>query len=400
LGQQGAAKVPGVVPGSAGIHPRIAWITEVRGFLALYVVLHHAALNIDRSGQHDGLWQVVDLLFGWGHPRVDVFFVLSAFCLALPLGTSGRFPNFSTFFLRRSLRLLPSYYAACVLGLLLITLIIGTQSGTHWDVSVPVTMGGLLSHALLIHQWWPEFGSQINHPLWSIGVEFQLCLLLPLLVWSCGRFGPWMTMCVFTIVGYLAWRFTLPFGFPDPSPWGASLYYVSLFAMGIAAAYLYCAPPERWRLRGVERVALPGVVIGMATWLAWQAFHGHYVTKQVLSFFVGAATVAVILASRGWHNAEARLPGRARRSLAYVGKRSYSLYLVHAPLLQVVWVALVRPLHLRSSGAQSVVMMVLGSAIAVAFSLFFFDWVERPSVDWSRRVGEGANGRLPTERIA
>ena len=43
-----------------------------------------------------------------------------------------------SFFRRRARRLLPPYYASFGLSLLLIWTVIGTRTGTHWDISVPV----------------------------------------------------------------------------------------------------------------------------------------------------------------------------------------------------------------------------------------------------------------------
>lgn len=373
----------------------IGWVEEARGVLSLYVVLHHAVLNIDQRARRDEGWQVLDAVFGWGHVSVDAFLVLSAFCLTLPLGTRGRFGDFGHFLRRRAARLLLPYYAACALSLALIALLVGAKSHTHWDVSVPVTVGGLLTHALLIHSWWPQFSAQIDHPLWSIGVEAQLCLLLPLLVWACRRTGPWLTMTMATGTSYLAWRLTMPLGFPDPSPWGASLYYTSIFSMGVAAAYLWAVPPARWVPRPLERNAVVAAVSVMTAWMGWQVIHGHYVALQLLSFFVGVTVTASILGLRWRPPARLQRPGPLRKALSFVGQRSYSLYLIHAPLLQVVWILCVRPLHLSSGGGQAAVMIVLGTLASWLATLVFFRWIERPALDWSRRLPPGA--RMPAQ---
>jgi len=374
------------VEGAPRARAHIGWVEEARGVLSLYVVLHHALLNIDYSGVHDGTWRWLDAVFAWGHVSVDAFLVLSAFCLVLPLGASDRFDHFGPFLRRRFARLLPPYYAACLFSLALIALCVSAKSGTHWDVSVPVTFGGAVTHALLIHQWWPQFTAQIDHPLWSIGVEFQLCFLLPLLVWSCGRIGPWRTVAAFTLVGYLTWRASVSIGFPDPSAWGASLYYISLFAMGVAVAHLWSSPPQQWRPRRDEALPVVAVAVAMTAWLAVKTIRDHAVALQLLSFFVGLTVVAGVLAMRRWPMAAPEKRGPLRASMAFVGKRSYSLYLIHAPLLQVVWIALVSPMHLSSSGLQAIAMMLLGTTVSLVFTLVFFQWIERPSLDWSRRL--------------
>lgn len=373
----------------------LAWLDDVRGLLALYILLHHATLNIDASGVHDGLWSMMDDLFGWGHFRVDIFFVLSGFCLALPMQAQSAFGSFGRFLLRRSARLLPPYYAALSLSLLVIFLWIGPRSGTHWDVSVPVSWHGLFAHLLLVHQWWPGINTQINHPLWSIGVEYQLYFLFPLLLWVCRRVGPWLAVAAMSVLAYALWRYTLSAGFPDPTPWGASIYYVSLFTMGIAAADLYAGSGRTLSARAcfTRTSVLATVVVSvlMVGWALMQWRHFHAVMLQVQSYFVGLAAMSALVLSRAWPGAAkpakpAEL-GALRRFLRFVGARSYSLYLLHAPLLQLVWLHLVRPLHMRSAGLQALVMVAAGSAVSLVATVLFYEAVESPSHRWSRRIG-------------
>jgi peptidoglycan/LPS O-acetylase OafA/YrhL len=53
------------------------------------------------------------------------------------------------------------------------------------------------------------------------------------------------------------------------------------------------------------------------------------------------------------------------RPLAFVGGFSYSLYLIHAPLLQLAWLAVVHPLGLIGLPAFGVTVLA-GSAGALA----------------------------------
>ena len=367
--------------------PRVEWVSELRGFLALYVVLHHASMNIDHSGRRDALWSGLDAVFGWGHMRVDVFFVLSGFVLALPLVARPAFGSFTRYMLRRAARLLPTYYAACAISLLLVVWLIGERTGTHWDVSLPVTTSGVVTHLLLIHSWWPQYTVQLNHPLWSIAVEFQLGLLLPLLVYACRGIGPWKTIAAATVVGYVAWRASVPFDFPNPSPWGASLYYLSLFAMGVAGAFLYRAKAPVIRPRGTDLAVVGSIGALMVGWAFAEELRHHAVVLQVQSFFVGAVSLGLILLSRSLRDRDWGLPGVAGRVMRAIGARSYSLYLIHAPVLQLVWWYVVRPMRLGTAGLQVLWMLGLGGLAALAAGWLLFALVEQRSLAWSRKVG-------------
>src|SRR5436853_35532 len=75
-------------------------------------------------------------LTGWlyfGHFGVVVFIVLSGFCLMLPVvrGDGTLRGGIAAFFKRRTLRIVPPYYVAIGLSLLLIVTLIGNQTGTH-----------------------------------------------------------------------------------------------------------------------------------------------------------------------------------------------------------------------------------------------------------------------------
>ena len=373
--------------GSPGIsRQRIEWILDLRGALALYVVLHHAVLNIAAPGAPGPSWWVIDAVFGWGHMRVDVFFVLSAFCLALPMFDLTRNPGYRAFMLRRCARLLPAYYVAVVISYGLALGLLRDKTGTHWDVSVPVTGTGFATHLLLIHQWWPQFELEGSHPLWSIGAEFQLCVVLPLLVYACRRIGPWNMMSLTTALSYLVWRVTVATHFPDPSPWGASVYYLCLFGLGVGAASMHHLQGTLRAPRRGEIALMAGIAAGMVAWAAAQEVRNHVVPLQLMSFFVGLIVAGMLIWSRTPSRRRWTVPGTAGRVMRFIGVRSYSLYLIHAPLLQLTWLYIVRPMHLQTASMQAVAMMVLGTLVSLAGCWVLYEGVERWSGDHSRAI--------------
>lgn len=69
------------------------------------------------------------------------------------------------------------------------------------------------------------------------------------------------------------------------------------------------------------------------------------------------------------------------RPLQIVGLRSFSLYLVHAPLIVAVAFAL--------GGRPTVILLTLISLpLIAATTAAFYRWVERPSQRWARWAGE------------
>ncbi|MBI2733782.1 MAG: acyltransferase [Aquabacterium sp.] len=354
----------------------------------MYVMLHHAVLNIDSSGIADATWSFLHVAFGHGQFRVDIFFVLSGYCLTLALRGATHIVSFKLFILRRSIRLLIPYFAGCAMSLLLIQLCLGERTGTHWDFSLPVTEGSVITHLLLIHNLWPQYAVTLNHAYWSIGVEYQLYLLFPLLLWVQHRLGPWKSMAVITAFAYSLWQLSHKLHVGNASDFGASPYYWALFSMGMSAARLGPrGPGSTQEMSLTDKLAVSLMALTMGLWWAVECmrYHGH-VADPIFSFFVGVFTLLVLLYGRqiGLFALVSRI--WPRPLLRWIGARSFSLYLVHAPLLQLAWLWLVQPLHLQSAGDQVLVEMLTGGTLSLLVASLFYRFIEQPSHEWSRRL--------------
>jgi peptidoglycan/LPS O-acetylase OafA/YrhL len=357
----------------------LAWLDQIRGGAALFVVIHHAVKNIVVTGPVGPLWSGVATLTAPGHFAVDVFIVLSGYCLMLPLLKKGSFGSFYGFIERRFIRIALPYYAAIVVALLLIWTVIGGHSGTLWDQSVNVDAFSIVSHILLIHQLWDGTGSSISHPLWSVGVEFWIYLIFPFLFWALRRFGAIRTLWVTTVLSYAAWGLTLITGWPNPSPWGASFYYVALFLFGMVAAQ---------RAAGQAPVTKLSVHPGEAALLVLLAVIALVANRmgaplQIQSAPVGAfvALALTVRARQSWLNERRGLIGRA---LGGAGLMGFSIYLIHAPILELVWRYAVAPLNL-TPGASGAMEIALGLGATLMAAWLFYLVIEKPCHAWSQR---------------
>ena len=65
------------------------------------------------------------------------------------------------------------------------------------------------------------------------------------------------------------------------------------------------------------------------------------------------------------------------RFFGWAGGFSYSLYLIHFPLQQLLWQYLVRPLNFEKN-IQFIVMSVVGTPILIGLSRLFYQICEKP----------------------
>ena len=154
-------------------------LTGLRGFAAIWVALWHAWKFSGRPTYELMLWgYYLDLtpLIRTGWAGVDVFFVLSGFVLGLPYCQAllGNRPPIGTaeFFRRRLLRVLPAYYIQLIILLLLWLILAGR---------LPVPVTDILAHVFMLHNIFPGQGEMINGVYWTLPIEFDFYLVLPLM---------------------------------------------------------------------------------------------------------------------------------------------------------------------------------------------------------------------------
>jgi peptidoglycan/LPS O-acetylase OafA/YrhL len=179
---------------------RLAGIDGLRALAALWVVFFHIyAVSHVKLSYIPGL----DLFLRSGSTGVSLFLVLSGFCLYLPFagGCTNRFRT-GAFFRRRWRRLMPAYYASLPVSLAL-TLAGGTRLGFP-HLTWSQTAFHILTHATMTYTFFPSTFYSLNGVYWSLGLEWQLYLTLPLLIWGIMRFGlrKTATMAILCNVAY------------------------------------------------------------------------------------------------------------------------------------------------------------------------------------------------------
>lgn len=363
-------------PVGASDRHHLAYLDGLRALGALFVVIHHMYITEWHifAGQFPrGAMASWTQWILYGHFAVSVFIVLSGFCLMLPVarGDGTLRGGAHTFFRRRVRRIVPPYYAAIVLSLLLLAL-------RHWleQASAPlITLPNLLTHLTLTHDLSPSTIGGINGAFWSIAVESQIYLVFPLLVFGWRRMGVLPTVLLAVVVAY-----TGHFLLRETDLRGLTPHYLALFVFGMLGATLAFSPESRWQaLRerlpwGRMALLFGGITLGLCAAWGWQVALG--VRAYQSDFLLGLCALCVLVA--------ASRPGRNRlrdlfswRPLAFIGGFAYSLYLIHLPLLEMFWQFGLHPLHLSGPVAYAVFVLI-GTPLLVGAAHLFFLGCERP----------------------
>jgi peptidoglycan/LPS O-acetylase OafA/YrhL len=373
-------------------HSARRYLDGMRGLSAIYVVLHHMMNQLGWVPLPRPLI-LIGRFAKYGHYAVAVFIVLSGYCLMLPVANSSERRlrgGFSGYIRRRARRIIPPYYAALALCLAVIALVpaLRTPGGTLWDDSLPaLTSGVILSHFALVHNLSEEWIGKIDGPLWSVATEWQIYFAFPILLWFWRRWGIGRAVVAGFAVGYgiLAVSLACRSGFAL----GAAPWYLGLFAVGMAATVGRSGRPwGRYALVLLLAAGAFSVVDGKFRWMAALGLP----QRVLLDAIVGVATACLILHLEGsTKDGDAvsgeRQLGIVRRLLEsrpalWLGSFSYSLYLIHDPLL--AWSNLAMHRAGWSGSARLAAMPVVLPAV-VGIAYLFYLAFER------RFVGRGAS---------
>lgn len=344
------------------------FIDGIRALCALFVLLGHAWFQ-PTTGLYSQRWMSL-LGLSYAHLAVVVFIVVSGFVITLPIvRRADDMGSLLGFLKRRARRILPPYYAALVLTSLFILLTGQNKTGTVWDFSVPLTWQQFLSNALLIQNWpFHRPGGSIAYQFWSIAVEWQIYLLVPLLVLGVRRVGYFSTLALAAVLS-VAVVVLLP-GLEKVTVW-----FLVLFLYGAGAARLVVLYPQTAR-----RAGMLGLLLSLATLaLIFKKGNAWFSRNTPWTDMALGAGVGLLIA--GLAIGEGKLLGGMKRilrwrPLVFVGSFSYSLYLVHTPLLHGFWLLWSHVTHQGPVGLFALLLLSCPAIVGIAWC--FFVAFERP----------------------
>jgi len=368
---------------------RIPFVEGMRGVAALYVVLSHVCSMSDpsrlagRQSHVKAEWfQSVTLFFSYGHLAVASFIVISGFCLQISLfkGGDGRIKSIPRFFVKRARRILPAYYGSLAVSVCVAAFITPHFHGKPFEQYVPVTRENVLAHVFLVQNWSIDWMYKLNGVLWSIAIEAQLYILFPLLVLSVVRIGRWWTGVLSAAAAFCVLHY---------APETIKLYpwFLPLFVLGMISAHLAVKPHPVW-----GPAAWVGRVAGLACLgTCIYGARNNWTDPATDTLIAGFVACLCYAGSISRPTPTVRL--LSIRPLLSLGAFSYSLYLVHNPIQQVLYY--VRPSFVTGEVATFWYLVAMLPVIILAawiFSLF----LEKPFISKPKKVRRPEGAWVPT----
>ncbi|MBB5632656.1 peptidoglycan/LPS O-acetylase OafA/YrhL [Cryobacterium mesophilum] len=312
-----------------------------------------------------------------GFVGVDVFFVISGFLitnhLLAEISATGRL-DFARFYARRARRILPASFLVLILTVIV----------AHFLLP-PALVAGMVRDAIATALYFPnilfaidgtnylaETAPSLFQHYWSLGVEEQFYLLWPLALvalWLLTRRSKKVLVgCVSVlVVASLVLGVILTY---QSQPWAFFSLPSRAWELGTGALVAIVGPRLLARLGG-----MPAAILG---WIGLAAIVGSGFILNSTTAFPGFAAILPVagagLAVLCGEQAGRQGPGvlLSTRPMQFLGTISYSLYLVHWPLL-------ILPTQL---GGQSVTLpwFVTGflAVLAVVLAWAMYRWVENP----------------------
>lgn len=320
----------------------ISSLDSLRAFAALAVCLFHFVCKTIDFIPENGVY---DFFFS-GQYGVHLFFVISGFVIPWAMYHGGyKMKSFFRFLLKRFARLEPPYLVSVVLALIVIYARAHIKGGG--ELHIEVSLSQILLHIGYLIPFFDHAYDWLTIIYWTLAVEFQYYFLIAFLYLPLMRFGLVMRLTIYALGVFFSFYTDSAF-MPHWSP---------IFLLGVVL-FLYKVEKITKLEYGLVSAALIVFCIIL------------YPLPAL--FFILLPVVMVLFA-----------PQKRIQGLHFLGKMSYSIYLIHS----IIGIAVMNVLsHYVSGTAQKIGLVLLAIAVSLGASYIFYLLVERPSKRLSARI--------------
>lgn len=344
---------------------RLSFADGLRGFAAFWVVLFHLS-----EGQHiDHIKNalpshIFNVVFGYGHLGVAIFFVLSGFVMALTAHkVKFNFTIATKFILRRLTRLAPPYYFAIAFALIFIFI---KSKALHIDYQF-TSISIITQHLFFVQDYFQT--KQINTVFWTLCIEVQFYIVFSMLVWLADYLSTTYDMIharSIIIIACCSLALLWPLKLISTTFWhGGFIGYWYSFLAGVIVCW-------GWSNKNI--------LLKVATLYCCLLLIIGLITKDSFILVAGLTASTILLASalnkmHRWLNWPI---------LQWLGLVSYSLYLLHNPITGAS--IKIAKMAFADGLVSDIFSMCVSIAACLVTACLSYLLVESPCIKWSHLI--------------
>lgn len=358
-------------------------IQGIRGIAVLAVVLFHA----------------YESYFSLGFLGVDIFFVISGFVVTplilriFEVKERGQkvFNNLSNFYKRRFFRLAPALSAILLFSALVIALlgpIADHQRFARQGIATILVLGNIGAY-----RYSGDYFSSNPNPLvhtWSLSVEEQIYIFLPIamvflnLIILVTRKIATLTLLAITAISFFL--FLNPIFMQSIYSNISSNYAETLFSFyspfervwqfTLGGLCFLIQNPKTERSQSYQKIKILSIILLLTI------LFGQFALDSKIASIAASLISASVILLRSFNS----LPGFVSAGLSWVGDRSYSIYLVHMPL---VYIAKYSPIAEIGGGGGRIIQSSAAAVVSILLGSIFYKKVENRfrELGYDGRVG-------------
>jgi peptidoglycan/LPS O-acetylase OafA/YrhL len=370
------------------MNTRYEELDSIRGIAAFMVLLSHIFFIFPNIGSTlNAKFGLFSTFFWNGHISVIMFFVLSGFVLSLPFYNSNKH-YYTDYIIKRICRIYIPYivilFIAIIFKIMFHSKIGNVPNLVNWGTwdNGNVNIDDILKHIFFLG----EFNSDsFIMVIWSLVHEMRISFIFPLIILILTRLNIKLSIFIPVVLStssvFLIIHFPTKFNIPISTNYFITLHYTSMFIIGSLVA--------KYRLKllniknsvkiliffaGIVFFYFPGIpfkilslVIGNVQYTSYQIY---------IDWMIAIGSSCLIITSL---NSKIASNFLLFRPINFLGKISYSLYLVH-PLVLLVSVYTLY-------GYFSVpLILIISLILSIVFSWLSYKFIELPSISLGKHL--------------
>ncbi len=358
---------------------RISQIDGLRAIAILLVISFH---YVNNQLLHDtsklGKFFCLATSFGW--VGVDLFFVLSGFLIgSILISNKHRKNYFSTFYIRRFVRIIPSYYLLLIVFIIIINIpIFKANYFVSGNNVIPTWSYFLMLHNIFMGKL-NNMGNDSMSITWSIGIEEQFYLIIPLIVYYVKKHWLPILLIVFIILANF-----FRYAYAAPNVWIPAYVLLPCRMDAISFGVLIAWINGRYNINIFANKHFKYILLIMFSCILLCAFlYLKYKDIGVIrhSLFALFFACAIIIALAKPSSFYGKI--LANKALNWIGKISYSLYLFHYLMMGIFNV--VAATYFANTGIYAIFTTIAALTFTFLFSWLLYNYIEKPTIAFGKK---------------